>query len=92
MRIKLTDEQIDENLRDLDGWSLSGGQIEKEFSFDSYARGVLFAVTAGHIAEQMDHHPDLDIRYRRVRVALNTHDVGGISPLDFEFARRLENL
>lgn len=92
MRTKLNDEQIEASLRDLDGWSVTNGQIEKEFTFDTYARGVLFAVTAGHIAEQMDHHPDLDIRYRRVRVALSTHDVGGISSLDFDFARRLENL
>lgn len=72
------------------GWTLEGGQITKTFEFPTYLAGATFVSTIAHLAEGMDHHPDLDLRYQKLRVALNTHDVGGISPLDFELARRIE--
>lgn len=74
------------------GWALENGQITKTFEFPSYLAGVTFVSAIAHLAEAMDHHPDLDLRYRKLRVAINTHDVGGISPLDFELARRIEAL
>lgn len=89
-RVLLTADQIEARLGN--GWHVSDAKLTKTFEFDSYARGVLFAVAIAHLAERMDHHPDLTISYQRVTVAVNTHDVGGISPVDFELARRIDAL
>jgi 4a-hydroxytetrahydrobiopterin dehydratase len=89
-RRKLTDDEISTALTASAGWTLEAGQITKTYEFPSYLAGVTFVSAIAHLAEAMDHHPDLDLRYRKLRVALNTHDVGGISPLDFELARRID--
>lgn len=76
----------------LSGWNEVNGKVQKTFEFASYWDGVLFASSAARIAEEMDHHPDLLISYQRVTVAISTHDAGGITALDLEFARRTEEL
>ena len=91
-RRRLTEEEINSGLEEMDGWLVLDGKIAKEFKFKSYANGVMFASAVGHLADSMDHHPDLTIGYQKVTVAVNTHDVGGISPVDFELARRIEAL
>lgn len=91
-RTKLSDEQIAGGLSGLPGWSYQNGQITKAYDFESYATGLAFASTVGFMADKLDHHPDLFIGYRKVRVSLNTHDVDGISELDFELAGRIELL
>lgn len=92
MGAALTEEQIREALRDLPGWNLEGREIVLERAFETYADGVLFANGAAALAEAMDHHPELTIGYRRVRVAVSTHSAGGATNLDLEFARRLGSL
>jgi 4a-hydroxytetrahydrobiopterin dehydratase len=89
---KLTDEQLQEGLRTLPGWSVESGAVTKEFVFDSYAAGLVFAVACGHMAETLNHHPDLLIGYRRVKVAFVTHDSGGLTSYDLEAARRVQAL
>lgn len=91
-RRKLSENEIESALTEMSGWTFEGGQITKTFEFPSYLAGVTFVSAIAHLAEAMDHHPDLDLRYRKLSVAINTHDVGGISPLDFELARRIEAL
>jgi 4a-hydroxytetrahydrobiopterin dehydratase len=88
----LTELQIKAGLSGLPDWDFVEGQITKTFSFDSYAAGIMFASAVGWLSDRMDHHPDLHVGYRKVRVSLNTHDVGGVSELDFELARRIELL
>jgi 4a-hydroxytetrahydrobiopterin dehydratase len=74
------------------GWKVQDGKLAREVKFDSYSRGVLFAVAVANIAETMDHHPDLKIGYQVVEIAVNTHDLGGISTVDFAFAERVNAL
>lgn len=88
----LSESEIQSELATVSGWTLTDGQITREFTFDSYAHGLLFASAVGLRADQADHHPDLFVGYRRVRVSLNTHDVNGISPLDFALARQANAL
>ncbi|MCH8274674.1 MAG: 4a-hydroxytetrahydrobiopterin dehydratase [Armatimonadetes bacterium] len=83
---KLTENELREALSQLDGWSVEGGQITKTYEFDSYALGLLFASGCGHLAEQRDHHPDLLITWRRVKVSLATHSEGGITEKDVGLA------
>lgn len=91
-RVKLDDAAIAAHRAKEPEWDVLDGKLTRTFEFPSYAAGVLFAVGVANVAERMDHHPDLTIGYRRVKVAVSTHDVGGISPFDFELARRVDGL
>jgi 4a-hydroxytetrahydrobiopterin dehydratase len=77
-------------LRVLPGWSLSDGSIEKEFRFRSYLDGLDFAYSVGKIAEEQNHHPDILIKWRRVKLTLSTHSVKGLSQNDFIVAAKSE--
>lgn len=91
-RVRLNEEQIAARLAEAPGWSIVDGKVSRTFEFASYASGVVFASAVAHLADSLDHHPDLLIGYRKVTVSVNTHDVGGISALDFELARRVSGL
>jgi len=77
-------------LRGLPGWILMDGSIEKEFHFKSYLNGLDFAYSVGKIAEEQDHHPDILIKWRRVKLTLSTHSIKGLSRNDFIVAARSE--
>jgi 4a-hydroxytetrahydrobiopterin dehydratase len=91
-RRKCESAEISTNLSQMSGWSFVDGQITKTFSFDTYKAGLVFAVAVGHLADRMDHHPDLFIGYQKVRIGLNTHDLKGISTFDFALANQIETL
>jgi len=91
-RTKLTDAQIADRLKSLSGWSVRDGKLEKTFQFDAYPKGPEFAVKVGRIAEELDHHPDIHIAWRKVTISVNTHSVNGISPYDFELAKRIDKI
>ena len=77
-------------MMDLPGWVLQSGSIQKEFRFRSYLGGLDFAYSLGKIAELENHHPDLFIGWRRVKVILSTHAIKGLSQNDFVMAARSE--
>jgi 4a-hydroxytetrahydrobiopterin dehydratase len=77
-------------LEDLPGWVLGTGSIEKEFRFKSYLAGLQFAYSIGKIAEQENHHPDMLVGWRRVRLTFSTHSIKGLSENDFIMAARSE--
>ena len=91
-RRKLDEAEIKSNLTNLNGWAFDGKQIKKEYQFDTYKAGLVFAVAVGHLADRMDHHPDLFIGYQKVSVGLNTHDLDGISTFDIALATQIESL
>lgn len=86
----LTRQEVEQYLPRLPGWKLTDGSIEKEFRFKSYLEGLAFANEIGKIAEEQDHHPDILIRWRRVKLTLSTHSVKGLSENDFILAARAE--
>jgi 4a-hydroxytetrahydrobiopterin dehydratase len=90
--VKLSDDEVADRLKALEGWAILDGQLCKRFEFKTYKDGVVFATAVGYVADNLNHHPDLAIGYGKVTVAVNTHDVGGISPYDFELARRIDAL
>jgi len=90
--LRQSDETVSAELRTVPGWVADGGQISKEFVFSKYLDGLDFAVCVGKIAEEMDHHPDIHIFWRKVRLTASTHSAGGITALDFDLARRIEAL
>lgn len=89
-RVALDPGSIASNLAELSGWSVAEGLLQKEFSFKNYAAGALFVASIATQAEKLDHHPNLLLGYCKVKLSVNTHDVGGITDWDFELARRAE--
>ena len=86
----LPDESIDQRLEALPGWTREGDEIVKTYELPSFPDAIAFVTRIADLAEKADHHPDLDIRYRKVRVALSTHDQGGITDKDFALAAEIE--
>jgi 4a-hydroxytetrahydrobiopterin dehydratase len=74
------------------GWALEddGGTLRKTFVFHDFVHALHFVNRLGESAEEAQHHPDLDIRYNKVTVALSTHDAGGITEKDFALAEEAE--
>jgi 4a-hydroxytetrahydrobiopterin dehydratase len=79
-------------LTKLPGWQLEGAQIAKTFQFKDFVAALQFVNRVGEAAEQAGHHPDIDIRYNRVRLGLSTHDAGGLTNKDFDLAARADQL
>jgi 4a-hydroxytetrahydrobiopterin dehydratase len=87
-RTRFTPEQIAAALASVPGWELAGAAIRREFAFQDFVQAFGFMASVALIAESMNHHPDWSNVYNRVRIELTTHDAGGLTALDFEFARR----
>lgn len=88
----LSREQVAQRLGGLAGWLGGTGGIHKTFEFPDFRAAVSFVDRVAAAAEEMDHHPDIDIRYNRVRLFLVSHDAGGVTERDFRLARRVEDL
>lgn len=89
---KLSESEIASALEDLPGWSRAGEEISKTFDCGSFPGAVAFVVRVGFLAEAANHHPDLDVRWKRVHVALTTHDSGGLTANDTDLARKIEEV
>ena len=77
---------VAEKLKSLDGWTLSGDTIRKEFVFQDFPEAVLFVSALVPGAEDADHHPDIEIHYKRVILVYSTHSEGGITQKDIDGA------
>jgi 4a-hydroxytetrahydrobiopterin dehydratase len=89
---RLDDDQVAERLGELDGWERSGDGIRRSFKAGDFAGSVEFVNRLAPIAEEMNHHPDLEISWDTVTVSLTTHSEGGLTANDFELARRIEGV
>ena len=79
-------------LKKLPEWDHDKKHIERVFEFDDFPQAIEFVNSVADIAEDEDHHPDIDIRYNKVRIALSTHAEGGLTDMDFEVAEKIETL
>ena len=73
-------------------WPETGDALEKEFEFESFPAAIAFVGKLAEAAEEADHHPDIDIRYRRVLVRWSTHSAGGVTDKDRTLAARTDEL
>jgi 4a-hydroxytetrahydrobiopterin dehydratase len=90
---KLSPEEVSQALPALDGWSLVEGKaIARSYGFSSYSASIEFVVAVAREAEEMNHHPDLHIGWRKVEAVLCTHSAGGITELDLTLAQRMNAL
>jgi 4a-hydroxytetrahydrobiopterin dehydratase len=92
MASRLSGDEARERLATAPGWELDSDALVRTFTFDNFARAFGFMAAAAVVAEKMDHHPEWSNVYNRVTVRLSTHDVGGLSELDFELAAKMSDL
>jgi 4a-hydroxytetrahydrobiopterin dehydratase len=86
----LTPDEITDRLKDLEGWTLDGKAIKKQFTLQDFPEAVLFVSALVPGAEDADHHPDIEIHYKRVILSYSTHDEGGLTAKDFDGAAMAE--
>jgi len=83
---KLSEAEIAEGLGQLAGWSRHGDAIVKHYTFTAFAEGIRFVDRVAVEADKADHHPDIDVRWTTVTMALSTHSAGGLTGKDFALA------
>jgi 4a-hydroxytetrahydrobiopterin dehydratase len=94
VRSKLSPAKVAEGLAALRGWKVEGdgAAIGKQYSYKDHIAALGFVVKVSDAAEAMDHHPEVNWVYNRVRFTLSTHDAGGVTQRDFELAAKIEGL
>ena len=92
MAAVLTEAEIDEALTSLPGWSRDEKAIVADFTFRDFNDALIFVNSVAQAAEQMNHHPDIDIRYNKVRMLLTSHDSGGVTRRDTRMAKQISDI
>ena len=88
----LSDIEIQRALGHLPGWSRRANVISKTFTLPTFLSGIAFVRRIADAAEEAQHHPDIDIRYTKITIALSTHDSGGLTQKDIDLAGAIEAL
>jgi len=88
----LSSSDIKEEMKRVPEWEHDKKSIERTFEFDDFTQAIDFVNGVAEIAEEEEHHPDIDIRYNKVRLELSTHSKGGLTEMDFELAERIDTL
>lgn len=87
---RLTDEQIQMRLKDLPGWRVENDALCRDYRFADFSKAFGYMASCALVAEKLNHHPNWSNVYGQVNMRLSTHDVGGITALDFELAMACE--
>ncbi len=88
----LSSTEIKQDLKRVPEWDHEKKQIERTFEFDDFTQAIDFVNAVAEIAEEEEHHPDIDLRYNKVRLVLSTHSKGGLTARDFDVAERIDTL
>lgn len=88
----LSEMEIKSKLVLVPDWQVESGELVRTFLFKDFRGSLKFVNGVGELAEGAGHHPDIDIRYNKVRLALVTHDAGGITEKDFDLAAKADKL
>jgi len=89
---KLSQSEAESRLAALPHWAIDSGELVRIFEFSDFRAALAFVDKVGELAEHAGHHPDIDIRYNRVRLALVTHDAGGLTAKDFDLAAQVSRV
>jgi pterin-4a-carbinolamine dehydratase len=93
MEEKLTDNEIQSELKDLSGWSYTDGSIKKTFKTQNYPSTMGFVTAVGGICQKKNHHPDyILMKFKEVEVSFSTHSAKGITKNDIEVAKEIEKI
>jgi 4a-hydroxytetrahydrobiopterin dehydratase len=88
----LSELEIGQHLASVPHWHVEKGELTRTFTFKDFRSSLVFVNKVGELAEKAGHHPDIDIRYNKVRLALVTHDAGGITANDFDLAASADTI
>ena len=88
----LAEAEAAARLSSLPGWHIQGGELTRTFTHKDFRAALAFVNKVGDLAEEAGHHPDIDIRYNKVRLGLVTHDAGGLTGKDFDLAASVSKL
>jgi 4a-hydroxytetrahydrobiopterin dehydratase len=88
----LSPEKVREGLRSLPDWKVEGKEIVRHYEFPDFAAAMVFVNQVAEKAEKAGHHPDIDIRYNKVRLGLVSHDKGGLTERDMKMAQTIDSL
>lgn len=91
-RKRLSSEEIETNLSDLNDWTIGNDKLSKKFEFTNFAESLSFVNRVGEIAERLDHHPDVLFGWGYAEFFITTHDAGGITARDFELAKEIDEI
>ncbi|MGH9616231.1 MAG: 4a-hydroxytetrahydrobiopterin dehydratase [Acidobacteriaceae bacterium] len=89
---KLSEKEIVEKLPTVSGWRYESGALVRDYAFADFAEAFAFVVRLALLAEKANHHPDMDIRYNKLRVVLVSHDAGGVTSRDLSMAAEIGKL
>jgi 4a-hydroxytetrahydrobiopterin dehydratase len=89
---KLSGSDAQQRVKRLNGWTLEGDAIRKQFTFANFVEAIAFVNRLAPQAEAADHHPDIQIQYKRVTLTYSTHSEGGLTEKDFEGAAVADRL
>ncbi|MFI7448840.1 4a-hydroxytetrahydrobiopterin dehydratase [Nonomuraea sp. NPDC049714] len=81
---------VEKKLRELPGWRREGDEIRRTITAPDFPTAIRIVDEIAVRAEELNHHPDIDIRWRELHLALTTHDQGGLTELDFTLAARID--
>jgi 4a-hydroxytetrahydrobiopterin dehydratase len=87
----LTQNEIETLLKTNPDWKLESGKLVRDWAFKDFVQAMVFVNRVAELAEAAGHHPDIDIRYNKVRLGLISHDAGGITQRDSKMAVRLSH-
>ena len=89
---RLSPDELTAALPGLPLWSGDGEGIRRSVELPGFPHAIAALVRIAFVAEQMDHHPDVDLRWRTLHLTLVTHSAGGVTDLDLQLARRVDEL
>lgn len=87
---KLDTASVKAWLEDREGWKLKSKSIIKTYKFESFRNCIVFVNRVATLADEKDHHPDIDIRYDQVTITLSTHSAGGLTDKDLDLAKSVD--
>jgi 4a-hydroxytetrahydrobiopterin dehydratase len=89
---KLSSAEVKEGMSSLPEWRKRGQEITRTFEFKDFAEAMKFVNKVAKAAEKANHHPDIDIRWNKVTLALSTHSEGGLTSNDFDMAKKIDKI
>ncbi len=88
----LNDTELTRALAEAPAWRREGEELVREIKFKTYLDGAAFVDRVAHVAEEMNHHPDIHLGWRKVTLRISTHSKGGLTAMDFELAGKIDRL
>ncbi|WP_026838422.1 4a-hydroxytetrahydrobiopterin dehydratase [Gillisia sp. JM1] len=89
---KLSEKEINEKLKSLEGWSYTDNALQTSFEFENFKEAFTLMTRIAFEAEAQQHHPDWNNVYNQLEISLSTHDAGGVTEKDFKLAKAIEGI